>query len=105
MKIIKNGDLQERRFICKICGCEFIANYNEYKYRFDFGNDFINVSCPCCKGNNKIHPSDAPLILNMPHSCRACTTLTDCLDRPMACTIYNDLIKWKESNNESETTD
>lgn len=105
MKIIKHGDLKERRFKCEFCGCEFIADCSEYKYIYDFGNDWINVLCPYCSGDNKIYPSNAPLTLGMPHSCRACTTLTDCLNRPMACQIYNDLIEWKESNNESKITD
>lgn len=30
MKILKHGELKPRKFICKDCGCEFVANISEY---------------------------------------------------------------------------
>lgn len=30
MKILKHGNLSLRKFICKNCGCEFVADNTEY---------------------------------------------------------------------------
>ena len=45
MRILKHGDLKDKCFTCDACGCEFIANMNEYS--FDGYNTF-EVVCPDC---------------------------------------------------------
>lgn len=49
MKILKDGNLKERKFICDICGCEFIANSTEY-YATNAGHQILWYvsTCPCC---------------------------------------------------------
>ncbi len=57
MKIIKEGNLERlkeyRTFECKLCGCVFMAERGEYKYRFDQreGDEWYEVVCPTCKRN------------------------------------------------------
>ena len=46
MHIIKHGNLSPRYFICKSCGCEFIADKSEYKTAASGDNFF--VYCPEC---------------------------------------------------------
>ena len=46
MQIIKHGNLKPRYFICKYCGCEFIADKSEYKTAASGDNFF--VYCPEC---------------------------------------------------------
>lgn len=61
MRIIKEGDLNRikkyKKFECDKCGCEFVADHNEYS---DCSNQhdgpvfkYIGV-CPTC-GNNNIY--------------------------------------------------
>ena len=44
MKIIKHGDLKPRKFICRYCGCEFVANAREY----NTSEHWIFMYCPDC---------------------------------------------------------
>jgi hypothetical protein len=60
MKILKHGKLKERKFTCKICGCEFIADISEY--RFSLADDFM-VCCPDCKKEACYYESEAPLCI------------------------------------------
>lgn len=57
MKIIKDGDKelaerkkkQTKRFECKMCGCIFEADKDEYAdtgVQYDF---YFYAECPCCK--------------------------------------------------------
>ena len=55
MKIIKQGKVPERTFICEACGCEFIANFSEYTheriyYKFIQRTlwEIFESQCPCC---------------------------------------------------------
>ena len=51
MRIIKQGILPERDFICKICGCEFVANLTEYKSAKLYWQPsctLFEIDCPCC---------------------------------------------------------
>lgn len=58
MKILKQGDLERLKkslqFTCKLCGCVFEANDNEYVL---VGEEWLNgnieavCNCPCCKEN------------------------------------------------------
>lgn len=53
MEIIKQGDLSKlknpKRFECLRCGCEFLANDNEYVYEGMWRNLQTYTSyCPCC---------------------------------------------------------
>lgn len=55
MKILKHGDLKQRKFTCKVCDCEFIASACEY-YAITTG-DFIigyDAYCPECNNNTNI---------------------------------------------------
>lgn len=50
MKILKPGKdvLKPRKFVCSYCGCEFIAEKNEYDSVF-YNNDFFyKCDCPNC---------------------------------------------------------
>ncbi len=54
MEIIKQGAdleaIQKKEFHCNYCGCEFIANKNEYKTESGCRNDCYCISeCPNCK--------------------------------------------------------
>ena len=44
MKILKHGNLRPRKFTCRYCGCEFVANIKEYTM-FD---NWIYMNCPEC---------------------------------------------------------
>ena len=45
IQVLKDGDLQLRKFKCKFCGCEFIADMIEY----DFVTlDYFHINCPQC---------------------------------------------------------
>ena len=53
MKIIKPGNpdllLKEKTFICADCGCEFIANRDEYQYGgMQYNISYWKCICPCC---------------------------------------------------------
>jgi hypothetical protein len=60
MKILKHGKLKERKFTCKICGCEFIADISEYHIHLQDG---YSVQCPDCKKYTKYDESEAPLCI------------------------------------------
>lgn len=47
MKILKHGDLKPRKFICKDCGCEFVANISEYSLYH--GTAWYYSDCPECE--------------------------------------------------------
>lgn len=61
MKIIKEGALKPRHFMCYTCGCEFIADPGEYTVTAVCVNAtdtirFFNAECPMCGmtvGNSK----------------------------------------------------
>ena len=46
MQIIKHGNLKPRHFVCKYCGCEFVADMREYKTAANGDNFFVD--CPEC---------------------------------------------------------
>lgn len=54
MKILVPGDLSRlrkfRKFECKKCGCEFVAERNtDYFESLDMRNqEYATVQCPCC---------------------------------------------------------
>lgn len=106
MKILKHGDLKERKFVCAYCGCEFVANCAEYGYT----KDVIVVCCPECKHNNATDEFNAPLYIsnNMPINCQACMCKIDCINGidskkySVRCINFDDLKRWREANNESK---
>lgn len=46
MHIIKHGNLEPRYFVCRYCGCEFVADKSEYKVAASGDNFFVD--CPEC---------------------------------------------------------
>lgn len=56
MQIIKHGNLKSRYFICKSCGCEFIADKGEYKTATSDDNFFV-----CCPECDTYFEQNAPL--------------------------------------------
>lgn len=60
MKILKHGELKERKFTCKKCGCEFIADMSEYC--FGITDDYM-VDCPDCNQLGCYYKSEAPLCI------------------------------------------
>jgi DNA-directed RNA polymerase subunit RPC12/RpoP len=51
MKILKHGNLKPRKFICKDCGCEFIADVTEYtQYACNRTVLWWYIDCPECGG-------------------------------------------------------
>lgn len=59
MKILKNGDLQPRKFKCPKCGCEFIANMMEYTLTHVEVN--YCICCPECMHYIIASADEAPL--------------------------------------------
>lgn len=59
MKIIKQGNIPEYNFTCRMCGCEFIAGFNECEcyqiksYDYDLIYLTLTVECPCCNAKVK----------------------------------------------------
>lgn len=50
MKILKHGNLKPRKFICKDCGCEFVANISEYSSYPNSATGFwLYSDCPECE--------------------------------------------------------
>lgn len=52
MKILKVGrvePIKAMRFECKECGCEFLAEYNEYNKEHRPYRVIYSVKCPCCE--------------------------------------------------------
>ena len=55
MKILKHGTLKERKFVCKVCGCEFVANANEYyAYTASCITLWYNADCPECHNDTNV---------------------------------------------------
>lgn len=49
MKILKHGKQMPRKFVCKLCGCEFVAEQNEYETMISGGNIIgYSIYCPDC---------------------------------------------------------
>ena len=53
MKIIKHGNPKynkpDIKFRCSYCGCEFVAEYNEYKYAgSQYNESYYKAECPEC---------------------------------------------------------
>lgn len=48
MIIIKQGNKNPRKFICINCGCEFVADVNEYWRKEQFGVIYYECDCPDC---------------------------------------------------------
>lgn len=49
MKIIKHGNMKPRIFTCIVCGCEFIAEVNEYRTTKIYIDDpWYSSYCPEC---------------------------------------------------------
>ena len=61
MEILKHGDLKERRFTCKTCGCEFVANMKEYRSSILYTLTYFTVKCPYCDKENCYTCDSAPL--------------------------------------------
>ena len=55
MKILKHGDLKPRKFICKDCGCEFVADAREYG---SYGSNRVIIcwyaDCPECDARTTV---------------------------------------------------
>lgn len=81
MKILKHGDLKPRKFICSVCGCEFVANRNEYGIDKTYAilPRYI-VTCPCCKQRMFTVQDNAPLY-EEDHSNTPDYKLTKIIDR------------------------
>lgn len=60
MKIIKKGSIKQIKptkcFICNYCGCEFIAEYDEYKPIPYNTVDGSMCECPTC--GRMVHSTD-----------------------------------------------
>ena len=48
MKILKPGNQAQRKFICENCGCEFVADIDEYYRTERFGVIYYKCDCPHC---------------------------------------------------------
>ena len=59
MKIIKDGNQYNRKFVCEHCDCEFIASIGEYRKYLT--RDALAVKCPSCGIHCDILIKDAPL--------------------------------------------
>lgn len=44
MKILKHGKVEQRKFVCPKCECEFVANAGERQLSTGY-----YVRCPCCQ--------------------------------------------------------
>lgn len=42
VKILKHGNMKQRKFVCKYCGCEFVAGVREYN---TYTNNGVVVYC------------------------------------------------------------
>lgn len=46
MKILKHGNVEQRKFVCKKCGCEFVAGTSDITWhQCEYNKDA--VECPC----------------------------------------------------------
>lgn len=52
MYIIKPGNFEEiysaKEFVCKYCGCEFVAHRGDYHVEDIYNKTTYCVECPCC---------------------------------------------------------
>ena len=49
MKILKHGSLDKRKFVCDVCGCEFVAETGEYTITKASGITlWYSIYCPYC---------------------------------------------------------
>ena len=53
MKILKHGENKKRKFICFNCGCEFVADIQEYWRNEKFGVIYYECDCPECTYTSK----------------------------------------------------
>ena len=57
INIIKPGDLsllkETKAFSCKKCGCEFLADREDYKFQYSQreGISWYEIKCPTCGAN------------------------------------------------------
>lgn len=59
MKILKNGDLQPRKFTCTNCGCEFVADMMEYTLAHV--EELYCICCPECEHFIIASADEAPI--------------------------------------------
>lgn len=59
MEIIKHGNLMPILFECQKCGCEFIADLNEYQEAYSNGEKHLIVNCPDCNNVAYVSERDA----------------------------------------------
>ena len=52
MIILKHGNLKKRKFLCQVCGCEFVANQNEC-YQITARRQILwyEATCPDCNAD------------------------------------------------------
>ena len=110
MKILKHGDLKPRKFTCRTCGCEFVANRDEYGSYSIYCPDTLDnievcrVYCPDC---GMFVEQDAPLYKEPVDErvTKACDALMDVHEKKTACCkSIGDLMKYMEElKNESKT--
>jgi hypothetical protein len=84
MQILKHGELKERKFTCKICGCEFIAGISECNIHLPNG---YGVKCPDCKKYTAYDKSEVPLCIEVPQGNPALSVTTP----PIPCTYIGGL--------------
>lgn len=69
MIITKQGDIEEaqkdRDFVCAVCGCEFTATHNEYKYLDSEEGTIFWCTCPTCRHNIPNNPIIADMELRI----------------------------------------
>lgn len=62
MEIIKHGNLKPILFECQQCGCEFIADLNEYQESYLNGERYLIVNCPDCNNVAYVSERDAMFV-------------------------------------------
>lgn len=56
MKILKHGNLKQRKFTCAICGCEFVVDMREYQTVAANGIALWHLAdCPECGNETSIN--------------------------------------------------
>ena len=110
MKILKHGDLKPRKFTCKTCDCEFVANRDEYgSYSINRPDTLENIEvcrvyCPDC---GMFIEQDAPLYKEPINErvAEACDTLMDIHRKKKEWyKIMHDILEtMEELDNESKT--
>lgn len=48
MQILKHGKMPNCKFVCEICGCEFIASADEYSVEKNKWGRSYSCECPEC---------------------------------------------------------